>query len=101
MFHITLSPQRGEAALAVSAEGAALVLNGTAVDLAVYDAEAAPSPWIVGQPRLAEGVWQVALILPHGGDAPPETLFPAPVTVAADGPVALPPYDAGPGESAG
>jgi hypothetical protein len=33
----------------------------------------------------------VPLILPHGANAPPETLFPAEID-AGDGPVALPAY---------
>jgi hypothetical protein len=39
------------------------------------------------------GVLTVPLILPHGGDAPEATRFPAPID-AGDGPVALPPYNA-------
>lgn len=94
MMHLTLSPIRMDAPLTLSAEGATLICNGQPIDLASYDPET-PSPWIVGQPELREGVWHVTLILPHGPDAPQETLFPEPILLEGDGPVPLPPYDAG------
>jgi hypothetical protein len=34
----------------------------------------------------------LALVLPHGAEAPDETLFPAPIT-AQDGAVPLPPFE--------
>jgi hypothetical protein len=67
-----------------------LVLNGTSCNLA----KGQTCDWIVGTPEKVDGVWQVMLILPHGARAPEETLFPAPIGMAKDGPVPLPPYDA-------
>jgi hypothetical protein len=49
-------------------------------------------PALAGPVTRAEGVLRVPLILPHGADAPPETRFPAPLSLSGDGPVALPPY---------
>ena len=70
--------------------GGIVVINGAEVDLATYDAAAAPDPWIAGQPVQEGGVWQVTLILPHGPDAPEAVRYPAPITVTGDGPVTLP-----------
>lgn len=89
-MQITLHPMRHDQVLSVERLGAALVLNGAQVELPAY--LPGGSPWIIGQPAQVEGQWQVDLILPHGAEAPPETLFPAPLIIAGDGPVALPPY---------
>ena len=97
---ITLLPVRMDQPLTASREGSVLVLNGTAVDLTGYDAATAPNPWITGQPVEADGLWHLSLILPHGGDAPDETRFPAALALAGDGPVNLPPYDAAPDDAA-
>jgi hypothetical protein len=87
---ITLSPIRAAAPIQVERRGEMLVIDGVAYDLSSYSEGSCP--WILGQPRLAKGVWQVTLMLPHGGTAPPETLFPKPVQTG-DGLVALPPFD--------
>lgn len=90
MFLITPSPMRRDDTLTVSVSGDVLVLNGVALDLGTYTADPeAPHDWIVGQPVQDAGVWYVTLILPHGADAPEATRFPTPITVTADGPVAL------------
>lgn len=95
MFLITLSPMRRDDVLTVSVSGDVLVLNGVSLDLGTYTADPeVPHDWIVGQPVQDAGVWHVTLILPHGADAPEATRFPEPITVTADGPVTLPPYDA-------
>jgi hypothetical protein len=53
--------------------------------------------WIAGDvSRDADGLLTVPVILPHGPDAPAARRFPAPLLVTADGPVALPPFDAPP-----
>lgn len=98
-MHITLSPVLMDHRPAIVRKGSALLIDGQPIDLAAYDPET-PNPWIVGQPELREGVWHVTLILPHGPDAPQETRFPEPITVAQDGPVALPDYDAEEGGAA-
>jgi hypothetical protein len=88
---ITLSPIRAAAPIDVERRGEVLVIDGAAHDLSSYSEGSCP--WILGQPRLAKGIWQVTLMLPHGGSAPPETLFPKPVRATGDGPVVLPPFD--------
>lgn len=91
------TPIRHDTELTLTREGTTLVLNGVPCDLA----QGQTSDWIIGQPVNLDGVWQVTLLLPHGANAPQETLFPAPIDVAKDGPVALPPYalaEAAPGE---
>ena len=40
------------------------------------------------------GSLQMTILLPHGANAPEETRHPAPLELTANGPVALPPYDA-------
>lgn len=87
---IMLTPIRMDAGLSAARAGDALILNGEAVDLAAYDPEAGPNPWIVGRPERIEGTWRVTLILPHGPDAPEEALWPAPLVLAGDGPLPLP-----------
>lgn len=95
-MHITLSPIRMDAELVVAREGAALILNGEAVDLAGYDAAAAPNPWIVGQPEKVAGTWQVTLLLPHGPipwPVPEEAAavtHPDLIAIGEDGPLLLP-----------
>jgi len=94
-MQITLTPQLRWQALVLERVGSVLTCNGVATDLAAYTATPeAPHDWIVGQPEQVAGVWQVTLILPHGADAGEATRFPDPITVTADGPVSLPPYDA-------
>jgi hypothetical protein len=86
---ITLTPIRHDTPLTASRKGDVLVLNGLACDLA----KAETCDWILGTPVKEGGIWQVTLILPHGPDAPEETLFPAAIDMVKDGPVPLPPYD--------
>lgn len=93
-MQITLSPQRADTPLSLTVYGPLLTLNGVSVNLATYDAVTEPSDWIVGQPVLIGEDWHVTLVLPHGGNAPDETRYPAVITVTEDGPIALPPYDA-------
>ncbi len=96
---ITLSPMRRDDRLELSVSGSVLILNGTAIDLASYDHAGAPNPWIASPPAQEGGEWQVTLILPvgqpqldHDPDDPAirAVLFPSPITVTEDGPVALP-----------
>ena len=89
---ITLSPIRMDASLTVARAGDTLTLNGVDIDVSthIWNPEAEPHPWIIGQPVQVEGVWQVTLLLPHGRDAPQSVLWPAPITDPPDGPVALP-----------
>lgn len=95
---LTFSPCRMDQPLTASVAGDVLTLNGEALDFgplpagATLPRDAIDSPWIAGDVmRDGAGLLTVPLILPHGANAPSETLFPAPVT-ATNGPVVLPLY---------
>lgn len=96
---ITLIPQRSEAGLVLARAGTALIVNGVSYDFAplpdgaILPRAAVDCPALAGDVTRTGGVLQIALFLPHGAIAPPETLFPEPITVIADGPVQLPPYE--------
>lgn len=106
-MRLTFSPVRMEARLTALVAGDVLTLNGEPLDFtplppgAFLPREAIACPWIAAEvSRDAAGLLCVPLILPHGPSAPPETLFPEAIE-AADGPVALPPYDASATEETG
>lgn len=94
---ISLSPQLRPDTLELSRAGDSLTLNGESfdfTDLAEGEARSLDCPWIIGPVRREAGVLHLVVLLPHDADAPEETRFPAPVEVAADGPVTLPPRTA-------
>jgi hypothetical protein len=99
MMILTLSPMRRDDALTLARAGEVLVVNGTPVDLGALsegeeiDAGLTGCPYLVGPIRREGGVLHLTVILPHGATPPQETLFPAPVTVAGDGPIPLPAPD--------
>lgn len=96
---ITLIPQRSDRDLTLHRTGDVLTINGVSYDFgSVADGSTLPKsdvdcPALAGDVTRSGGVLHIALILPHGANAPPETLFPTPITVTSDGPVTLPPYD--------
>lgn len=88
--HITFSPIRMDAPVpAIAIEGDIITIDGDLINLASYDAEAAPHPMIVGQPALVDGAWQITVLLPHGADAGESVRFPEPVGLEEDGPVSM------------
>lgn len=98
-MRLTLSPVRMDETLEAIVAGDVLTLNGEALDFgplpagATLPCAAIENPWIAGDvTRDAAGVLTVPLILPHGANAPHDTLFPEPIE-AGDGPVDLPTYD--------
>lgn len=97
-MHLTFAPIRHDQPLHLERHGDTLVLNGESLDFsplpegAFLPPEAIDNPWFAGPVRREAGVLQITLLLPHGADAPQETLFPAPLLLQADGPVALPPF---------
>lgn len=97
---ITFTPVRSDARLALSRAGDRLTLNGEVFDFAplpdgaVLPPDAIDSDWFPGPVTRVDGHLHVTLILPHGPDAPDATRFPAPLILAEDGPVTLPPHDA-------
>ena len=80
--------------------GDVLTINGEAFDLsgipegATLPRAAVACDWLVSDITRTGGVLHLTLTLPHGADAPQETRFAAPITLTANGPVSLPPYDA-------
>lgn len=97
---LTFSPVRMDATLTASVAGDVLTLNGAVLDFgplpkgAILPRPAIPCDWIAGDvTRDDRGMLSVPVILPHGANAPHETLFPAPIE-AGDGDVTLPPHTA-------
>lgn len=97
-MQITLIPQRRATPLTLSRSGDALTFNGEVFDFAplpegaTLPPEAIGSDWFAGPVEREGGELRLALVVPHGAEAPRETLFPAPLVLTGDGPVALPPY---------
>lgn len=99
---ITLIPMRRDDGLTLHRAGDVLTINGVAHDFGplpeggLLPQAAAGCDWIVSDVTRAAGVIRLALILPHGPlpwPAPPEAAalrFPAPLSLAEDGPVTLP-----------
>lgn len=84
---LILNPVRGDTPLQLTVKSNLLIFNGQPVDLAAGET----CDWIV-RAEVDGKEWVVEIILPHGPDAPETTRFPAPITVAGDGPVDLPPW---------
>lgn len=100
-MHISLTPMRRDDPLMLERHGDTLTINGEAFDLSVIP-EGATLPraavacaWLASDITRIGGALHLTLILPHGPLAGPETLFPAALVPAGDGPVALPPYERG------
>lgn len=95
---ITFSPMRRDDTLTLSKSGDTLTVNGEAFDFsdlpdgARLPCEEVGCDWLASDVERVEGVLRLTLVLPHGPQAPQERLFPAPLTLTEDGPVALPPY---------
>lgn len=96
---INFVPMRRDDALTLIRAGDVLAINGTAVDLsgipegATLPRAAVTCDWLASGIERVGGELHLTLILPHGAHAPQETLFPLPITVTAEGPVALPAYE--------
>ena len=97
---VTFAPQRRDERLTLERAGETLVVNGMVLDFgALAVGQTRPRSdlgcdWVVSDVTRQGGVIRLTLLLPHGSDAPPETLFPAPVEILVDGPVVLPPHGA-------
>lgn len=104
-MHIILSPQRRDAPLGLARHGDILTINGENFDFgpvregAVLPAAAVQSDWFAGDITRQGGALIISLFLPHGARAPHETLFPEPLTITGNGPIALPAYALPPEES--
>lgn len=98
-MQITLSPARRATPLTLIRTGDALMLNGELFDFtplpegATLPPEATGSDWFAGPVERVGGTLHLTLVLPHGANAPQDTLFPVPLTLTGNGPVTLPPYE--------
>lgn len=94
---IHFSPQRNEQRLTVSKSGDVLTINDVEYDFTpLGEGEQLPAgsidcDWITGNVTRKDGAIELCLLLPHGTDAPQQTLFPETI-IAEDGVVPLPPY---------
>lgn len=93
---INLSPQRRDDSLDITRAGGVITLNGEKFDFSqmadgdTLPASAVNSPWFVGQVDNVAGELELTLILPLPSNYSPEQAFPEPLSITADGPVALP-----------
>ena len=93
---LTLSPMRNDTPLSLERAGDVLTINGEALDFgpledgATLPRDAVACDVLASDVERIDGALNLTLILPHGGSAPSETRFPAPIIDPPDGPVALP-----------
>jgi len=79
--------------------GDVLIVNGEVFDFtplpdhATLPRDAVDCTWLVSDVTRRNGVLHLAMILPHGADAPDEGRFAKPVSLADNGPVALPAFN--------
>ncbi|MDO8882906.1 hypothetical protein [Pseudotabrizicola sp.] len=96
---LTLSPVRMDVPLTASVVGDVLTLNGEDFDFsplpegAVLPRDAVDCEWLASDVTRHAGRLEMTLILPHGANAPSDTLFPTPLDVEADGVLELPLYE--------
>lgn len=95
-MHLTIIPQRRDDAIAVSKQGDALTINGSAYDFSVIPegatlpASAVDCEFITGNIERINGVLHISLILPHGTNPSQAVAFPAPIINPPDGVLELP-----------
>jgi hypothetical protein len=100
-MQISFSPMRRGDTLMLSKSGDVLTINDEAFDFsglpdgATLPREAVTCEWLASDVERIDGVIHLTLILPHGAQAPAETLFPA-LTIATDGDIAVPAHCAEP-----
>ena len=93
---LLFSPQRRDDVLILSKSGDALTVNGTVYDFsplpdgATLPREAIDCKWICGNVERVNGELIIPILLPHGPNPPNARAFPEPLTVTANGPIALP-----------
>ena len=98
-MQIILSPQRRDARLTLARNGDILTINGQNFDFgplqegAVLPPSAVQSDWLAGDITRQGGELIIPVFLPHGANAPHETLFPEPLVVSANGAIELPLYE--------
>lgn len=96
-MHISFSPQRRDDRLELEkSQGDRLRINGELFnfnplpDGGTIPAGTIPCEWIIGPVERINGDLHVTLVLPHGPNPIQAVAFPQPITVTADGPIAVP-----------
>lgn len=96
-MRISFSPQRRDGTLAIEkTSDDRLSINGdifnfgTMNDGDIVPAGAVPCDWITGPVEKVNGEVRLTIVLPHGPKPPAYVAFPQPITVTADGPIAIP-----------
>lgn len=103
-MRISFCPVRTDGTLTVTKAGDKLTVNRRVFDFSVVPdgatlpADAIDSEWFAGPVERIDGVLHVALILPHGPDAPDDIRFPQPLKNVQDGIVPIPAEEAAHGE---
>ena len=93
---INFSPQVRNGTLTVSKSGDALTINGVVYDFtpltegSTLPAAAVDCEYIVGEVKRENGEIELTLLLPITHNASNAAKYPEPITMAADGEVALP-----------
>ncbi len=101
-MQINFSPVRQDTRLKLERQGETLYINGTAYDFselaegATQQPDGPESAVFAAPVRRCEGGLVVTLVLPHGPNAPQETLFPDTLHVRDDGPIAVPFWEPSP-----
>jgi len=97
-MHIILSPVRRDETLSLERQGDCLIVNGETFDFSslaeggALSADTLGCSWILGHARRVNGELQLKILLPHGVNAPYQTLFATDVEVTENGPIPLPPH---------
>ena len=97
-MYIALSPVRSDIVRTLIRRGDTLIVNGEPFDFTalqegdILPLDAVEGNWLGSAIERRGGDLHLTVILPHGVNAPAETLFPAPLHLTEDGPVDLPPY---------
>lgn len=95
---LSFSPMRHSETLSLERQGDTLIINEEAFDFsglpegATLPQAAVSCAWLASDIERIGGQLHLTLILPHGANAPEQTLFPSLVEVTTDGPVDLPPH---------
>ena len=98
-MRLTFAPMRSDTVLTLHRAGDILSMNDTAFDFSEVSEdtpllrEDIDCDWLASDVTRVDGELQLTLVLPHGGNAPPETLFPTPLDLFEDGIIPLPPHD--------
>lgn len=95
---ISFTPIRYDADISLEKQGDTLFINDEEFDFSPLNEgdslprEAIDSIWFASDVERIDGAVCLTLLLPHGQNAPEETLFPADINADTDGNIPVPPY---------